>query len=113
VPACNKKFFNVAGGQAQGAHEFPLEFDALVPSYARREFRDKLPECFSFGIAQEIERAYYPRDGTHCWPLSLKRSGIPKAATRYSRSSLLPRHYAKNGTDPSAADQHVPLSIGR
>ena len=35
APACNKNFFYITGGRPPGAHEFPLEFDVLVPSYAR------------------------------------------------------------------------------
>jgi diguanylate cyclase (GGDEF)-like protein/PAS domain S-box-containing protein len=72
VPACNKKFFDMTGGQPCGGEEFPLEFDALVPSYARHEFRDRLRDCFGSGIPQELEQAYDLRDGTHWWRLSLK-----------------------------------------
>ncbi len=72
VPACNRNFFEMTGGRPLGSHEFPIEFDALVPSYARREFRDKLHECFNSGIAQEFEQAYDLKDGTHWWRLSLK-----------------------------------------
>ncbi len=73
VPACNKNFLDMTGGRPLGAHEFPLEFDALVPGYARREFRDRLHDCFSSGIPQEFEQAYDLEDsGTHWWRLSLK-----------------------------------------
>lgn len=72
VPACNKSFFAMTGGRTLGWHEFPLEFDALVPSYARREFRENLRECFKSGIAQEFEQAYDLKEGTHWWRLSLK-----------------------------------------
>ncbi len=73
VQACNKNFLDMTGGPPLGPREYPLEFDALVPSYARREFRDKLHECFNSGIAQEFEQAYDLKDGgTHWWRLSLK-----------------------------------------
>jgi diguanylate cyclase (GGDEF)-like protein/PAS domain S-box-containing protein len=73
VPACNKNFFDMTGGRPFGARDFPLEFDALVPSYARHEFRDKLYDCFRSGIPQELEQAYDLKDGgTHWWRLSLK-----------------------------------------
>jgi diguanylate cyclase (GGDEF)-like protein/PAS domain S-box-containing protein len=70
--ACNTKFFDMTGGRPVGVHEFPVEFDALVPSYARREFRESLRKCFSTGIAQEFEQAYDLKEGTHWWRLSLK-----------------------------------------
>ncbi len=72
VPACNQNFFNMTGGRRLGTHGFPVEFDALMPSYARHEFRDKLKECFNSGVPQELEQAYDLRDGTHWWRLSLK-----------------------------------------
>jgi diguanylate cyclase (GGDEF)-like protein/PAS domain S-box-containing protein len=73
VPACNQTFFDMTGGRPIGVHGFPVAFDTLVPSYARHEFRDKLKECFTSGIAQELEQAYDLReDGTHWWRLSLK-----------------------------------------
>jgi diguanylate cyclase (GGDEF)-like protein/PAS domain S-box-containing protein len=73
VRACNKNFFDMTGGRPFGAHEFPLDFDALVPSYARHEFRDRLRDCFSSGTPQELEQAYDLKDsGTHWWRMSLK-----------------------------------------
>ena len=51
LPTGNKNFFDMMRGKPPGAYEFPLEIDALVPSFGRREFPDKLPECFSSGIA--------------------------------------------------------------
>ncbi len=72
VSACNGVFFEMTGGRPAGAHDFPVPFDTTVPSYARREFREKSQECFSTGIAQELEQAYDLRDGTHWWRLSLK-----------------------------------------
>lgn len=53
-------------------HAFPFALDALVPSYARREIRAKLQECFLKGVPQELEQAYDLKDGTHWWRLSLK-----------------------------------------
>ncbi len=53
-------------------HSFPIPFDTTIPSYARREFREKIQECFNSGIAQELEQAYDLKDGTHWWRLSLK-----------------------------------------
>lgn len=72
VPACNKNFFEMTGGRPLVRHESPIEFDALVPSYARREFREALRECFRSNVAQEFEQAYDLREGTHWWRLSLK-----------------------------------------
>lgn len=72
VPACNQNFFNMTGGRRGGSHKFPVEFDVLIPSYARHEFREKLRECFTSGVAQELEQAYDLSDGTHWWRLSLK-----------------------------------------
>jgi diguanylate cyclase (GGDEF)-like protein/PAS domain S-box-containing protein len=73
VPACNQNFFDMTGGRPLGIYGFPLPFDALVPSYARHEFREKVKECFDSGVAQEFEQAYDLKvDGTHWWRLSLK-----------------------------------------
>jgi len=72
VSACNEDFLRMTGGQPAIARRFPVEFDAMVPSYARRELREKINECFSSGIAQELEQAYDLRDGTHWWRLWLK-----------------------------------------
>lgn len=71
VSACNEHFFDMTGGRAAGTRGFPIPLDALVPSYARREFRQKVMECFSSGIPQELEQAYDLRDGTQWWRLSL------------------------------------------
>ena len=76
VPPCHKNFFNMTGGRPPRAHEFPLKFDALLPSYAPREFRGKQPACFSSGIAQEIGQAYDLRNGAYWRTLSLESSGI-------------------------------------
>ncbi len=72
VSACNEHFFEMTGGRPAGVHSFPVPFDTTIPSYARREFREKIQECFNSGIAQELEQAYDLRDGTHWWRLSLK-----------------------------------------
>jgi diguanylate cyclase (GGDEF)-like protein/PAS domain S-box-containing protein len=72
VPACNQNFMNMTGGRRMGTRGFPVEFDALVPSYARHEFRDRLRECFESRIPQELEQAYDLKEGTHWWRLSLK-----------------------------------------
>lgn len=72
VPACNQNFVNMTGGRRIGTHGFPVPFDALVPSYARHEFRDKLRECFDSRVPQELEQAYDLKEGTHWWRLSLK-----------------------------------------
>jgi len=74
VPACNESFFGMAGARrgTPGARSFPIALDALVPSYARHELREKLLECFDSGVAQELEQAYDLKDGTHWWRLSLK-----------------------------------------
>ncbi len=72
VTACNESFFKMTGGQLSGRRNFPVPIDTAVPSYARREFREKVQECFSSGIPQELEQAYDLRDGTHWWRLSLK-----------------------------------------
>ncbi len=72
IAACNEGFFEMTGGRPAGIHSFPVPFDSVVPSYARREFREKIQECFSTGVAQEFEQAYDLKDGTHWWRLSLK-----------------------------------------
>ncbi|HEY0309126.1 MAG TPA: diguanylate cyclase [Acidobacteriaceae bacterium] len=72
VSACNEGFFGMTGGRPVGVHSFPIPFDTTIPSYARREFREKIQECFNSGIAQELEQAYDLKDGTHWWRLSLK-----------------------------------------
>jgi len=55
VSACNEIFFEMTGGWPAGARCFPMPFDTLVPSYARREFRDRIQECFNTGIAASGE----------------------------------------------------------
>jgi diguanylate cyclase (GGDEF)-like protein/PAS domain S-box-containing protein len=72
VSACNEDFLRMTGGQPSIARRFPVALDAMVPSYARRELREKVNKCFSSGIAQELEQAYDVKDGTHWWRLSLK-----------------------------------------
>ncbi len=72
VSACNEVFFDMVGGRRSGARLFPLPLDTIVPSYARRELRDCLHQCFTSGTAQEVEQAYDLKDGTHWWRLSLK-----------------------------------------
>jgi diguanylate cyclase (GGDEF)-like protein len=72
VPSCNQSFFNMTGGRRLGVHGFPVLFDALMPSYARHEFRDKLRQCFDTRAPQELEQAYDLKDGTRWWRLSLK-----------------------------------------
>ncbi|MDP2870489.1 diguanylate cyclase [Methyloversatilis sp.] len=71
VAACNDSFFQMLGGRNRSL-SFPFPLDALLPSYSRRELRAKIHECFSTGLAQELEQAYDLRDGTHWWRLSLK-----------------------------------------
>jgi diguanylate cyclase (GGDEF)-like protein/PAS domain S-box-containing protein len=72
VAACNQNFFTMTGGRPAGTRNFPVPLDTFMPSYARREFREKIQECFRTGIAQELEQAYDLKDGTHWWRLSLK-----------------------------------------
>jgi PAS domain S-box-containing protein len=72
VCACDEIFFEMTSGRPPGARCFPMPFDTLVPSYARREFRDRIQECFNSGIAQELEQAYDLKSGTHWWRLSLQ-----------------------------------------
>lgn len=72
VSACNESFFDMTGGRGIGIDGFPMPFDAVLPSYARHDFRAKLQECFKSGTAQELEQAYDLRDGSHWWRLSLK-----------------------------------------
>lgn len=72
VSTCNELFFEMVGGRRVGAESFPFGLEALLPSYARREMRDKLQECFRTEVPQEIEQAYDLKDGTHWWRLSLK-----------------------------------------
>jgi hypothetical protein len=56
VSACNELFFEMTGGRPVGMRHFPMPFDTLVPSYARREFRERLQECFNTGVAQNWSR---------------------------------------------------------
>ncbi|HKT93375.1 MAG TPA: diguanylate cyclase [Paraburkholderia sp.] len=72
VSACNDHFMRMTGGRRSAIKSFPASFDALVPNYARTEFRQKLTDCFESGVARELEQAYDLRDGTHWWRLSLK-----------------------------------------
>jgi diguanylate cyclase (GGDEF)-like protein/PAS domain S-box-containing protein len=72
VTSCNETFFAMTGGRGPGVDGFPTQFEALLPSYARQEFRAKIRECFDTGVAQELEQAYDLRDGTHWWRLSLE-----------------------------------------
>jgi diguanylate cyclase (GGDEF)-like protein/PAS domain S-box-containing protein len=72
VTSCNDTFFAMTGGRGPGVDGFPTPFDALLPSYARQEFRGKIRQCFDTGVAQELEQAYDLRDGTHWWRLSLE-----------------------------------------
>jgi len=74
VSACNEYFFEMTGGRrpGSGARNFPIPLDTLIPSYARLDFRKKVQECFTTGVAQELEQAYDLRDGTLWWRLSLK-----------------------------------------
>ncbi len=74
VTACNDSFLDMAGVRRGGteARNFPIALDALVPSYARHELREKLQECFLSGVAHELEQAYDLKDGTRWWRLSLK-----------------------------------------
>jgi diguanylate cyclase (GGDEF)-like protein/PAS domain S-box-containing protein len=72
VTACNDDFFEMTGGRPSGIRQFPVAFDTVVPSYARREFRERILECLQNRVAAELEQAYDLRDGTHWWRLSLK-----------------------------------------
>lgn len=72
VSACNDKFLRMLGRGQPAIGFFPVPFDAVVPNYARPAFRDKLLECFSTGVPQELEQAYDLREGTYWWRLSLK-----------------------------------------
>ncbi|MEJ1977937.1 MAG: diguanylate cyclase [Acetobacteraceae bacterium] len=72
IAACNEVFFEMTGGRRAGTRCFPVPFDTAVPSYARREFRDRLQQCFNAGTAQELEQPYDLKDGTHWWRMSLK-----------------------------------------
>jgi diguanylate cyclase (GGDEF)-like protein/PAS domain S-box-containing protein len=81
VSACNELFFEMTGGRPVGMRRFPLPFDTLVPSYARREFREKLQECFNTGVPQELEQAYDLMQGTRWWRLSLKPLRHQEGAT--------------------------------
>ncbi len=72
ITACNDDFLQMTGGRGRDNRGFPVPFDALLPSYARLEFRKKLQECFDTGIAQELELAFDLREGTRWWRLSLK-----------------------------------------
>jgi diguanylate cyclase (GGDEF)-like protein/PAS domain S-box-containing protein len=73
VTACNDDFFEMTGGRPDSARPFPVPFDTIVPSYARREFRISIMECFKSGTPQELEQAYDRKEGTHWWRLTLKR----------------------------------------
>ena len=81
LTACNDDFFEMTGGRPSGVHKFPVPFDATVPSYARREFRDRVLECFENGVAEELEQAYDLKDGTHWWRLSLKPLRLMEGST--------------------------------
>jgi diguanylate cyclase (GGDEF)-like protein/PAS domain S-box-containing protein len=72
VSACNESFFDMTGGRGAGIEDFPIPFDAVLPSYARHECRETLQECFKTRVARELEQAYDLRDGTHWWRLSLR-----------------------------------------
>jgi diguanylate cyclase (GGDEF)-like protein/PAS domain S-box-containing protein len=74
VSACNESFFDMAGARrgGTGTRSFPIPLDTLIPSYARHDLRVKLQECFTSGVAQELEQAYDLKEGTHWWRLSLK-----------------------------------------
>lgn len=74
VSACNEYFFEMTGGRRPGSctRHFPILLDTLIPSYARLDFRKKVQECFTTGVAQELEQAYDLREGTLWWRLSLK-----------------------------------------
>jgi diguanylate cyclase (GGDEF)-like protein/PAS domain S-box-containing protein len=74
VTACNEGFIEMTGGRRGGigVRSFPTALDTLMPSYARLDLRTKLQECFTSGVAQELEQAYDLREGTRWWRLSLK-----------------------------------------
>jgi diguanylate cyclase (GGDEF)-like protein/PAS domain S-box-containing protein len=81
VTACNQGFFDMAGGRPEGSRSLPVLLDSIVPSYTRREFREKIQECFVTGVAQELEQAYDLMDGTHWWRLSLKPLQLKEGTT--------------------------------
>jgi diguanylate cyclase (GGDEF)-like protein/PAS domain S-box-containing protein len=81
ITACNEGFFEMTGGRPSGIRHFPVPFDTTVPSYARREFRDRIMECFQNGVAEELEQAYDLIDGTHWWRLTLKPLRIVEGST--------------------------------
>ncbi|QBR01681.1 sensor domain-containing diguanylate cyclase [Paraburkholderia pallida] len=72
VTACNDSFLDMTGIRRQWTHSSPVAFDAVIPSYARSEFREKLRQCFTTGTAQELEQVYDLKGGTRWWRLSLK-----------------------------------------
>lgn len=72
IAACNESFFAMSGGRQGHNYEFPFLLDSLLPSYARRELRAKIQDCFKTGVAQELEQAYDLKGGTQWWRLSLK-----------------------------------------
>src|SRR5262249_762466 len=72
VSACNDSFINMSGVRHEAIRAFPVSLDTLMPSYARRELRQKLQECFDTGVAQELGQAYDLREGTGWWRLSLQ-----------------------------------------
>jgi diguanylate cyclase (GGDEF)-like protein/PAS domain S-box-containing protein len=71
VSACNERFFDMTGGRGAGVDSCPFPFDALVPSYARPEIREKLQGCFKSSVPLELVQAYHLRDGVHWWRLAL------------------------------------------
>jgi diguanylate cyclase (GGDEF)-like protein/PAS domain S-box-containing protein len=81
IAACNDDFFEMTGGRPAGVHKFPVPFDTMMPSYARREFRACIQECFQNGVAHELEQAYDLKDGTHWWRLSLKPLRLVEGST--------------------------------
>ncbi|WP_202803552.1 sensor domain-containing diguanylate cyclase [Gayadomonas joobiniege] len=72
ITACNELFFDMVGGRRSVLREFPFPLESVIPSYTRRDFIQKVRECFDTGEALELEQAYDLKDSTHWWRLSLK-----------------------------------------
>ena len=83
VTTCNQHFFHMVGGRRQLTRSFPFPVEALVPRYARREFRRAALDCLADGKPRELEQAYDLKRGTQWWRLSFKVvSGEEESAQR-------------------------------
>ena len=72
VTTCNQHFFGMFGGRREVTRSFPFPVEALVPRYARREFRRAAIDCLEDGKPRELEQAYDLKGGTQWWRLSFK-----------------------------------------